>query len=182
MIISIPIPHNFFPSWEFVWCLVTASPKYRIGYVEGPYIYENRNRMIQHAKKQDDDLLMVDSDIIFALTDVDRMAEHLQTLPAVTGVYHIVEGVPALFRRVEGDYEFIPAPDSLSVIGACGGGFLGLSREVIRKLPENPCNNVFESSMHGEDVSLCHRINEFAAVWCDPSIKLGHIRTKTIRP
>lgn len=181
MIIGVPIPHNFFPAWEFAWCLIKISSKYSVYYAEGPYIYENRNRMIRYAKQMNDDLLMVDSDIIFTAEYAEKMAEHLQTLPAVTGVYHIAEGIPALFRRTENDYEYTSIPESLSVIGACGGGFLGMSRELIQKLPPQPCDNVFESSMHGEDISLCHRINEIAQLWCDPSIRLGHIRMKILQ-
>lgn len=87
-----------------------------------------------------------------------------------------------IFKRIEGDYELMAIPSELSTIGACGGGFLALSRELIQKLPEECCNNIKENGgEHGEDISLCHRINFLGEkIWCDPKIRLGQARTTII--
>lgn len=186
MIIGIPIPHNYFMSWESVKSLLALEGKYPVTYVEGPYIYMNRNELISRARKANQSLLMIDSDMTFTPEDVDKMAEMLEKSSAVTGVYVNTRPPypPMLFKRIEGDYELRSPPMELAPVGACGGGFLGLSRDLIQKLPYECCNNVKEGAVeHGEDISLCHRINQLGEkVWCEPSIVLGQVRTKPIYP
>ena len=183
LLIATIIPNNYSMPFEAVKCFLQIATQYPITYSQGPYLYDNRNRIIQFAKKHNDSLLMIDSDIVFTLEDVKKIENHLIDKDAVTGIYCL--GVkpypPAILERKGKDYEFIKPPTELSVIGACGGGFLGLSSSLIQSLPDNACDNVFEGKvMHGEDISLCHRINENHKLYCDPDIKVGHIRSNVI--
>lgn len=184
MLVAIPIPHNYFMSWETVQSLLKIAPKYIVTSYEGPYIYMNRNELINRARITHDSILMIDSDIVFKPEDVYKMEEYLNKYSAVTGVYvnTLPPHLPTLFKRVKGDYALTDIPDKLSPIGACGGGFLALSSELIQKLPYECCNNIKEGEVeHGEDISLCHRISELGEkIWCDPEIRVGQVRTTII--
>lgn len=189
MIIGIPTPHNYFAPWETVLSLLGLNGNYAITTIEGPYIYMNRNILIDRARQRNESLLMIDADMVFKTEDVEKIEENLQKYPAVTGLYCDPRPpyFPWIFERVEGDYKTFhqlgkEIPKEITQVGACGGGFLALSREVIQKLPYEACNNIKEGDIeHGEDVSLCHRINELGyKIWADPSIKLGQVRSNVI--
>lgn len=85
MIVGIPIPHNFSMNWESVKSLLALNGRYPITYVEGPYIYMNRNELISRARKANESLLMIDSDMVFKPDDVDLMADYVKKYPAITG-------------------------------------------------------------------------------------------------
>lgn len=184
MIIGTLIGNNEKMAWETVKCFFEVASFYPITGVQGCYIYENRNQLFKYAKKHDDSILMIDSDIVFKISDVEKIKEHLETKDIVTGVYCL--GNPpfpaVIMRKTEKNYAFAFPPKELAEIDACGGGFLGISREVVRAM-ENPFNNVFENGeVHGEDISFAHRAkHEYGfKVYCDPSISLGQVRNHII--
>lgn len=181
MIIATIVPNNYFAPWDFVKSILSLPPKYSYFSVESPSLPDNRNRVWNYAKKHNDDLLLIDSDIVFKPEDVQKIEEYLTLLDAVTGVYCL--GRPpykaAIFDRTENDYELINPREGLTEIGACGAGFLGISKRTFDKMPDNPFSNVWEGdTQHGEDVSFCYNLmkNGFK-LWCDSTINVGQIRT-----
>lgn len=180
MIIATIVPNNYFAPWDFVKSMLQLSSKYQFYSIEGPSLPDNRNKAFGYAKKQGDDLLFIDSDIIFKPSDVNRIEDLLLSgFDAVTGIYVLGRPpyLPAIFKRIEGDYELVEPKTGLFPIGACGSGFLGISKRVIEKL-ENPFSNVWEGNIqHGEDISFCHVLQQNGfKLWCDSSINVGQIR------
>ena len=143
----------------------------------GLYIEDNRNSIYQLAKGQD--LLMIDSDMTFTLEDVKKMEENLKGKDIVTGLYRMgIDGTPyAVFKD---DLPIEPRDETFE-IDVCGAGFLGISHRV---LLDNPFTRVFNKKngvLRGEDMSFCQIAKERDyKIWADPSIKLGHIKTKVI--
>jgi len=183
MIIAFIIPNNAFIPVEFLKSMLVLPPRYNYYSAQGPSLPDNRNKCYEHAKNLNEDLLFIDSDIVFTPEDVFKIEEHLKTLDAVSGIYLLgnppKEGIPAIFGlRKEKDYEYIKPEKGLNRIGACGGGFLGISKRVYPILCDNPFDNYWEGAIiHGEDVSFCHRMNEAGLkIWCDATLRLGHIR------
>ena len=127
---------------------------------------------------------------MFTEKDVRKMNANLNNSGAdydiVCGVYALQFPPynPTIFKRVENDYEFIPIPLEFSEIGACGGGFLGISRRAMDVLGRNPFTNQWEGMVqHGEDVSFCHYArSKGLKIWCDPTILVGQIRTSINYP
>lgn len=162
------------------------SGHYTITCQQGPYIYINRNLILQFAKKRNESLLMIDSDIVFKLEDVRKMWRHLQVFDIVSGLYCLGNPPypPCVLKRTENDYEFCEPPKSMGMIDACGGGFLGISEKAVKKLPDNAFDNVWENGVpHGEDISFCHRAKQLGfRIWLDPSISVGQIRSNAIYP
>lgn len=186
MIIGTIIPNNFFAPWEFVNCLLRVAPNYSIHYAQGPYLFMNRNRLFEIAKGINESILFIDSDVVFTKIQVEVMDRHLEKLPAVTGVcvFGLPPHQPMIWKREGNDYEVTSPPEKLSPIAACGGAFFGISKEVVQALPKDPFDTVFESNnFHGEDISICHRINELGfKIYVDPELKVGHIRQNVMYP
>ena len=185
MLIGIPIPNNFSPDWKAVLCWLRLKD-YEINFAQGPYIYENRNKLFEYARLKGQSILFIDSDIIFTLEDIKKIEEYLKTKDAVTGLYTFGTSPypPMVFKRIKDDYKVTDPPRELSKIDACGGGFLGVSQKVVQAMEENPFTNVKEGDkFHGEDISFSYRLQKYnLELWLDPNIKLGQLRTEVIRP
>lgn len=180
MIIGIPTPNNYLMPFESVKCFLNLP--YKIVWASGPYIYENRNLLLQKAKYEQDSLLMIDSDMVFTSDDVERIQGEYIT----SGLYVIgtEPHLPCVFGKVEGDYNVIAPPKDKGIVGAVGGGFLFIPKDIVMKLPDNAFNDVWEGKVkHGEDISFCHKAKELGFdIYLDPSIKLGHLRFKELYP
>jgi len=184
MILGTILPNNALLPFEAVKCWF-ALPKYDICYHQGSTLSNNRNQVWKYAQMKKDSLLFIDSDIVFQIKDVLKMEKLLQLYDVVTGVYTLT--FPpyhwAIFKRIEGDYEFFK-PTEFCEVGACGGGFLGVSSHAVEVLGDNPFSNQWEGEIqHGEDVSFCHLAREKGLkIWCDPNIKVGQVRMEVKYP
>lgn len=167
--------------FDCVKCWLQLPPVYSYYAVEGPSLPDNRNRVFDYAKKRNEHLLFIDSDIVFKTSDVARIAAHLDAgYDALTGVYVLGREPypPAIFERIEGDYKLTLPKKGLNEIGACGGGFLGIHQKVVQKLGDNPFCNIWEGDIqHGEDISFCHRLHQAGfKLWCDSEVNVGQVR------
>ena len=184
MILSTIVPNNYMMPFEAVKSWLKL-PKYPFVYAQGPDLDFNRNFVWRQVKDKNDHLLMIDSDIVFTPDDVEAIENHLERgYDAITGIYPVgMEPYPpCVFKRIVGDYTMCEVQEGLNEIDACGGGFLGIHREVIKKMPNDPFDNIREGDIfHGEDISFCHRLKELGfKLWADSSIQVAQIRTQNI--
>lgn len=180
MIIGTPIAHNAQLPVGFVKSLMALFPGNNIHiFEESCAIPQNRNEIFEFARREGEDLLFIDSDMVFTRQDVSEMAEHLKTHDIVTGVAVMqFPGWPAAVF----DEQLKPIlvnGNELFEIGACGAAFLGISKKVIRDLTEPFRQREYgHGKMHGEDVSFCLKAKEAGYhIYCDPQLRIGHIKT-----
>ena len=176
MILAFPIGNNGLLHYQFVKSLLSCG-EYKHMFAVGLYIEDNRNSIYRLTRDQD--VLMIDSDMVFTLDDVRKMEEHLKDKDVITGLYRMgLDNAPhAIFK----DNQSIEPKNDMFEVDACGAGFLGISHRVKLEEPFNRTFNQETNMARGEDMSFCDRIKEKGLkIWCDPSIKLGHIKTKVI--
>src|SRR3990172_4516445 len=106
MIIGTPVAANGSLPMKFVQSLMQVR-EYTHVFQEGPSIPDNRNNLFERGRFEGDDLLMIDSDMVFTPTDVGMMKAMLEELNIVTGVcvmsFHGYP--PSLFKKNErGNY------------------------------------------------------------------------------
>lgn len=186
MVIGIIIPNNAKLLIDFVRSLLTISDK-TIIWNEGACIAENRNLVFERARILQDNLLFIDSDIVFTREQVNKIEKHLEKYDIVTGYTGLgFPGFPpSIFVKNEkGQYKLASFPDKeeLFEIDACGAPFLGISKKVLNTLV-TPFHLILDKNTgryHGEDISFCinAKKNGFKII-CDPSLSVGHIRTVT---
>jgi hypothetical protein len=181
MILATLTPNNAFVHWDFVKSFLTASAHYPVFAVQSSGIAENRNKIYQYAQSRNDDVLMVDSDMVFTLEDVKKIEQHLKKYDIITGV--AVVGMPpykpSLYQQEGVNYNLCPLKNGVYEIDACGGAFLGISKRVKLDYPFDYLKN--GDVPYGEDIAFCHRAREKGyKIWVDTSILLGHLRTKPI--
>jgi len=169
MIIATVIPNNYFAPWDFVKSILQLPPKYDYYAKQSAVIYENRNRVWDYIQEQNQDCLMVDSDMVFTPGDVEKIEFHLESKDIISGVYVLADGTKAVYGE---EYN----GTRLTRIDACGLGFIGISKRV--KLDKNPFNPMkYNGQLLGEDISFCKRLNKAGyKIHCDPAIKVGHCK------
>jgi len=180
MIIGIPTSNNAQLQIGFVKSLIRIK-KDSI-FQEGCNIAINRNKIFETARILGENLLFIDSDMVFTPEDVACMEKHLETNDIVTGV--CVTGFPdyppAIFKIENGSYVLTKPTDE---VDGCGGAFLGISTRVLNRMiePFTPIEDKKTGQFYGEDISFCIRAREQGfKIICDPKLLIGHIRSKVI--
>lgn len=147
---------------------------------QGCYLDINRNNVFERARIENQDLLFIDSDIVFTPEDVKKIEEHLKTKDVVTGVCVMsFPGWPASIFNDQLKPMTITSDEPFEVF-ACGSAFMGISKKVLNDLAE-PFNPIDYShgKKHGEDISFCLRAREAGyKIWCDPTVRVGHIKAE----
>ena len=178
MIIATVVPNDYFAPWDFVSSFLNISKDYPIKTVQSCSIAHNRNLIFQETKG---DLLFIDSDTIFTPEDVAIIERDLKTYDIVGGAVVLANGELNIYKRIEGDYEYMPMQRGIFEVGAIGTGFIGISEKVISEMHE-PFFPLTEGKItHGADISFCHRAREKGfKIYCDSEIKVGHIKTRIL--
>lgn len=156
-------------------------------------IYDSRNTLLDLAIAGNfDRVLWLDSDVIFDRHLFRRLSEHLDMgKEMVTGLYFGRKPpiAPVIYKRCEAeihtdgllpviesyvDYE----RDSLFPVAACGFGAVMTSVPMLRRVRDQFPLPFFPQQGFGEDLIFCLRAKAAGAeIWCDSSIKLGHVGT-----
>lgn len=146
----------------------------------GPSIPDNRNAVFERARVERQPLLFIDSDMVFTPSDVEQIKTDLETMDIVTGIYAMA--FPSWPASIfDNDMKLMEPQKELFEVGACGAGFLGISLKVLDLLNEPFSPRIAENGRrYGEDVSFCLNARDAGfKVWCDPVLRLGHIKPVT---
>ena len=154
----------------------------------GSLVYTSRNKLAQTSIEMDADfVLWLDSDMVFEpnlLVHMMRtMEEH--NIDILCGPYYkrVAPYKPVLYDtlRIEGNgcqyhgMDEVPS-EGLFKVDACGFGCVLMRAEVIISVLGKHAQTFNPINAVGEDLSFCWRARDCGyEIWCDPSIKLGHI-------
>jgi GT2 family glycosyltransferase len=150
---------------------------------EGPHIADNRNQIWKTVKQREEDVLFVDSDMVFTREDVIDIWKHLDDKDVVTGLCVMSEeGHPAsVFEKKGSEFKKAKVKSSLFEVDACGAAFLAISKRVLLDNPFEQIWNDEKKEYYGEDISFCIRAKEKGhKIYCDPKIRIGHIKPKIL--
>jgi len=156
------------------------------------YIHVARSALLYQAVEIDaTHIMFIDSDIVFPKDGIERLLN--QDKDIIGGLYHKRTGdnSPVIFKQVGDKLESI-APDSMTKsfeVDTIGTGFMLIKMEVFKKM-EPPFFYYGDPSEFGlkkialfdlgEDTTFCLKARKNGyKVWCDPTLNLGHIGTKT---
>lgn len=176
MILGTAIPHHTNLPIDYVKSILNSG--YKVIFSEGANVAVNRNNIMEQARLQDDDLLIIDSDTVFTQEDVEKIAEHLKDKDVITGIQVLgFEPYPPSVFKKENEVYKLYEPKGIEEIDACGGGFLGISKKVIQAITD-PFTPIQENGReNGNDISFCMRVKDNGfKIFVDSSIKVGHIR------
>ena len=200
-------PWQYLLSMNLTWKLLGNKYDIGVALTESCYVHANRNNIMKEVSKQNCDyLLFIDSDMAWNPDDVERLVEH--DLDVVSGLYYTrrpYDGntpAPVVYRLQHDQTKLKPIyiiPDRPFKCDAVGAGFLLLKKRVVDKVMElipqigYPFDFIDHEEMGllpkentrfvGEDISFCHRLKKANFdIWCDPAVRVGHIRTEILCP
>lgn len=161
-------------------------------FAQGSLVYDARNQLANMAIDGGfDRVLWLDSDMEFPPELLEKLSKHLDDgKEIVSGLYfsrkHPIRAVA--YEKVGMDGNGMPCAESIHEwpkdgpfrIEACGFGAVLHTVDLLKrirdkfKLPFSPILGF------GEDLSFCLRAKDLGAkIWCDPTIRLGHIGQTT---
>lgn len=158
----------------------------------GSLIYSSRETLAVKAIQCDADYVFwLDSDMVFEPDTLARMLDTMKEhdFDILSGLYfrRVVPYTPVLFDKLDlegekADYsEFTQIPDKIFEVGGCGFGCMLMKTEVFLDVQSRFGVMFTPIGRNGEDVSFCWRARECGfKIYCDPSIKLGHVGYSTI--
>ena len=163
----------------------------RWGFAQSSLIYDARNALANMAIDEGyDRVLWLDSDMHFDEHLFRRLSEHLDLgKEMITGLYFSRRSpirpivYKALYLKpvvggqeaVADSFENYPKDDLFRVAG-CGFGAVMMSVDLLKRVRDAFALPFFPVSGFGEDLAFCLRCSQLGAeIWCDSSIKLGHV-------
>ena len=160
----------------------------------GSLIYSSRDHLAKQAIKYEADYVFwLDSDMVFEPDTLARMMKTLDEHPEIdilSGLYfrRVAPYTPVVFDQMDIDdeekayfTEFKEIPDGLFPVGACGFGCVLMRAEVFLDIQARFERMFAPMAGNGEDIAFCWRARQCGlSIWCDPSIKLGHVGYSTV--
>lgn len=153
--------------------------EYRLQFVADSMTYTARINLAQMAVDiHADYILWIDSDMVFPADTLEKLLKH--DVEMVTGLYFMRRGNhdPVIYSKISHDGGNVVCKDypknELFTIAGCGFGMVLMKMSVIQEMIEKHAGFTFQPFPKlGEDLSFCLRYGK--EIWCDPTIKLGHI-------
>lgn len=192
MNLLIAIPANDYIHFEFTECLTRLimrlkddDIKFDVAFQGNTLVYHGRDRLAFKAIKEGySHVLWLDADMIFT----DSLLDDLMFCGKdfVTGVYHARRKphLSCLFKEIYPGVERIEEyPTAPFKVAGCGFGCVLLKTEILSKVKQNEGTCFFPTRELGEDLAFCKRAKEAGyEIWCEPSVKCGHIGHVHIYP
>ena len=151
----------------------------------GTLVYCARDWLASQAITNDyTHVLWLDCDMIFPETIVDDLMFSGKKM--VTGIYHARRPPynSCIFKTLGPKYErFEQYPTEPFKIAGCGFGCVLMTAQVLKDIFINYHTCFTPEKDLGEDIAFCKRVTDFGhEIWCEPTVRAGHIGHITIYP
>lgn len=156
--------------------------------ISGTLVYVARDRLAKRAiNKGYTHTLWLDSDMVFTDDLLDDI--RFSGKDFVTGIYHTRRPphVSCIFKDIDLDnidrYDDCDYPKDTFEIAGCGFGCVWLSTQVLADVYDRFGEAFTPMQGLGEDIAFCKRAKACGHhIYCEPSVRLGHIGHITIYP
>ena len=127
-------------------------------------------------------VLWLDADMVFNPDVFDKLYSHGK--PFVTGVYKSRHAPykSCIFKTLEPDERVEQFPDELFEVEACGFGIVLTETQMLYDVWKERGYMFLPSVEYGEDLAFCDRARQKGyTLYCDPSVRAGHIGFVVVR-
>lgn len=172
---------------EAVKCLMQLEFDGSVDIVSESLVYDARDKIAMDALANKVDWVMwLDSDIIYPANIIQKLMSRNKDM--ITGIYYkrTAPYTPCIYKLEEEklrpyiDYE----EDKVFKVEAAGFGCMLMKAKVIRAVYDKFGGCFFPvNGVGGEDLSFIRRAKDIGIeVWCDSSVKCGHVGRQIVTP
>ena len=172
---------------EAIKCIMQLEFSGSVDIVSESLVYDARDKIAMDALGAEADYVMwLDSDIIYPADIIRKLKSHNKDM--VTGIYYkrTPPYTPCVYKLEEDKLQpYLDYPeDDFFKVEAAGFGCMLMKTSVIKTVHEKFGGCFFPvNGVGGEDLSFIRRAKECGIeVWCDSSVKCGHIGRQIIMP
>lgn len=172
---------------EAVKCLMQLQFDGTVDMVSESLVYDARDKIAMDALASEVDWVMwLDSDIVYQPNIIRMLMSKNKDM--VTGIYHKRTSpyTPCIYKLVDDKLQsYIDYPeDGLFKVEAAGMGCMLMKTKVIKAVYDKFGGCFFPvNGVGGEDLSFIRRAKDVGAeVWCDSSVRCGHISRQIVMP
>lgn len=156
-----------------------------VNFLSGSLVYDARDRLAANAVMLNYDyILWLDSDMAFGSDLLTRLMKDIdEGKDFVTGLYYRRRApfTPVVYTKIDPFEELDEIPDEMFEVDGCGFGCVLMKVSMLKDIIDKEHNCFVPLPGHGEDLSFCIRAKRQGyKLWCDPSLKLGHIGTQIV--
>lgn len=184
---------------DFVQSLLSLKPVGGMQYTfaRGTLVYEARNTLAQIAVNGNfDRILWLDSDMVFTGDLLQRFSKHLDEgkefvcglfttrKPPIEITLYKSLRVNMVGKLAEPVYEKVTdIPDEPFEVAGCGFAGCLMTVDLLKRVIAEFGNPFNPAAGFGEDLTFCLRASQVGAkLYCDPTIKMGHVGVTVYYP
>ena len=177
---------------ETVDCLMKLKDKlqrdgvlHEIKFLDGTLPHIARDRLAKHAVNNEfTEVLWIDSDMVFAPEIYEDLSLHGKDIVCGTFISRHSPYVSCIFSKLYPPERITDFGEDLFRVAGCGFGCVWMKTQVLKDVLLNNNGQCFiPDPMLGEDLAFCKRASGSGYdIWCDPTVRIGHIGNVTIWP
>lgn len=158
---------------------------HEIKFLDGTLTHIARDRLAKHAVNNEfTEVLWIDSDMVFAPEIYEDLSCHGKDIVCGTFISRHSPYVSCIFSKLYPPERVTDFGEDLFRVAGCGFGCVWMKTQVLKDVLLNNNGQCFlPDPQLGEDVAFCKRaIGSGYDIWCDPTVRIGHIGNVTIWP
>ena len=151
----------------------------------GSLVYAARDKLAQHAVNNHfDEVLWIDSDMVFDRHLYEDLSIHGKDMICGWFVSRHSPYVSCLFSSIDPVERISEPPDDIFRVEGCGFGAVLMKAKVLEDVMNGNRGKCFlPEAKAGEDLAFCRRATGCGyAIWCDPTVRVGHVGNLIIWP
>lgn len=159
---------------------------FEVKILSGTLVHCARDRLAKHAVNNGfDQVLWIDDDMVFDGQLYEDLSIHGKDVICGNFISRHYPYVSCLFKsldpieRISGEI-----PEDIFRVAACGFGAVLTKTQVLKDVMNTYKGQCFlPDPKLGEDIAFCHRAAGCGyAIWCDPTVRVGHVGNMTMWP
>lgn len=153
--------------------------------LDGTLVHIARDRLAKHAVNNGfTEVLWLDADMVFSPEIYEDLSMHGKDIVCGTFISRHSPYVSCIFSKLLPPERITDFGSDLFRVAGCGFGCIWMKTEVLSAVLNNENGQCFiPDPKLGEDLAFCMRARKSGfEIWCDPTVRIGHIGHVTIWP
>ena len=158
---------------------------FEVKILDGTLVYIARDRLAKHAVNNGfTEILWLDADMVFAPEIYEDLTVHGKDMVCGTFISRHSPYVSCIFNVLYPPERVTDFGSDLFRVAGCGFACVWMKAQIAKDVMLNTNGKCFlPDEKLGEDLAFCQRARAAGyEIWCDPTVRIGHVGSVTIWP